>query len=102
MFKSAPTLRTFKGGWQSKKRGGKWTDGDLQRAGIRVEDDRGHTVDLHGLRTAFISWLGFYGVDPRAQSVLARQPPKGVTLRNYQDFNMFDLWGEMAKPPSPR
>ena len=38
---------------------------DLQRADIPFEDDRGHTVDRHGLRTTFVSWLGLYEVDPR-------------------------------------
>jgi hypothetical protein len=41
-------------------------------------------------------------VDPRAQIVLARHAPQGVTLRNYQDFSLFDLWAEIAKLPAIR
>ena len=47
-----------------------------------------------------MSWLGLCGVDPRGQVVLARHAPQGVTLRNYQDFGVFDLWGEIAKLPA--
>ena len=54
------------------------------------------------MRTTFISWLGLNGVDPRAQIQLARHSPRGVTLRNYQDFTLFDLWAEIRKLPSIR
>ncbi len=88
VFKSAPTLRTFKLG--------------LQRARIPFADTQGRTVDRHALRTTFISWLGLYGVDPRAQIVLARHAPQGVTLKHYQDFTVFDLWAEIRKLPPTR
>ena len=57
-------------------------------------------MDPHALRTSFVSWLQVYGVDPRAQIMLARHSPQGVTLRNYQDFGLFDLWAEIAKLPA--
>ncbi len=85
VFGTTPILRTFKR--------------DLVRAGIPFEDQQGRTVDRHALRTTFISWLGQYGVDPRAQLVLARHAPQGVTLKNYQDFGVFDLWKEIRKLP---
>ena len=75
---------------------------DLGRARIPFEDDSGRTVDRHAMRTTFVSWLGLYGVDPRAQIILARHSPTGVTLRSYQDFSLFDLWGEISKLPSIR
>ena len=31
--------------------------------------------------------------------MLARHAPQGVTLRNYQDFDVFDLWAEIRKLP---
>src|SRR3990172_1745048 len=62
--------------------------------------DRGRTIDRPALRTTFVSWLGMYGVDPRAQIVLARHAPTGVTLRHYQDFTLFDLWAEIRKLPN--
>jgi hypothetical protein len=63
IFKTTPILRTFKA--------------DLVRAGIATKDEngrivtadeRGHTLDRHALRTAYVSWLGKYGVDLRARS----------------------------------
>ncbi len=102
VFKTAPRLRTFKGGWYRRRGERRYLTGDLDRAGIPFEDDRGRTVDLHALRTTFISWLGFYGVDPRAQIMLARHAPQGVTLRNYQDFGVFDLWAQIRKLPPIR
>ena len=88
VFKTAPRLKTFKR--------------DLGRAGIPFEDDQGRTVDRHALRTTFISWLGFYGVDPRAQVMLARHTPQGITFKHYQDFSLFDLWADIGKLPPIR
>lgn len=34
--------------------------------------------------------------------MLARHSPQGVTLRDYQDFGLFDLWAEIAKLPAIR
>ena len=104
VFKSTPTLRTFKGGWGNKRKDGKryWHQGDLGRAGIPFKDDRGRTVDRHSLRTTHISWLGLHGVNPRAQIVLARHAPQGVTLKHYQDFTILDLWAEIRKLPPIR
>ena len=42
------------------------------------------------------------GVDPRAQIILARHAPAGVTLRHYQDFSILDLWAEICKLPPMR
>ena len=33
---------------------------------------------------------------------LARHAPTGITLRHYQDFRLFDLWGEIRKLPPIR
>ncbi len=85
VLRTVPRLTTFKR--------------DLERAEIAFEDDQGRTVDRHALRTTFISWLGQYGVDPRAQIRLARHAPRGITLRSYQDFSVFHLWAEIAKLP---
>jgi hypothetical protein len=42
------------------------------------------------------------GVDSRAQIALARHAPTGVTLKNYQDFRLLDLWAEIRKLPPIR
>jgi hypothetical protein len=70
VFKTAPALRTFKGGWYNRDGKRKYQPGDLDRAGIPFEDDRGRTIDRHALRTTFISWLGKYGVAPSPRSVM--------------------------------
>ena len=106
VFRTAPRLRTFRGGWyKSKTKQGtkrRYMSGDLDRAGIPFTDDQGRTIDRDALRTTFVSWLGVSGVDPRAQIALARHAPTGVTLRHYQDFSLFDLWAEIAKLPPIR
>ncbi len=88
VFDTTPTLETFKA--------------HLELADIPFEDGRGRTVDRHALRTTFISWLGLSAVDPRAQIVLARHAPKGVTFKSYMDFSLIDLWTEIRKLPAPR
>ena len=100
VVKVIPNRRTFKG-FHDLKRKQRYT-GDIERAGIPFADDKGRTIDRHALRTTFVSWLGLYGVDPRAQVALARHAPTGITLRHYQDFSLFDLWGEIEKLPAIR
>jgi len=103
IFKSTPTLRSLKGYWRQRADGTRVRQpGDLERAGIDFADEDGRTVDRHAFRTAFVSWLGASGVDPRAQIKLARHAPQGVTMRHYQDFGLFDLHAEIAKLPSIR
>lgn len=87
VFKTVPTLRTFKA--------------DLARSGIPFADEDGRTVDRHALQTTFISWLGECGVDPRVQAQLARHTPQGVTLKHSQDYSLFDPWAEIGKLPGP-
>ncbi len=101
VFRTVPIRRTLTGGRQRCKGGRRHYPGDLERAGIAVQDAHGRSVDLHALRTTYISWLGEHGVDPRAQVILARHTPQGVTLKHYQDFTVFDLWAEIAKLPGP-
>lgn len=107
VFKIVPSLGTLTGRtYRVKLKDGKkvkrYRAGDLDRAQIAVRDAQGRSVDLHAMRTTYVSWLGLYGVDPRAQIVLARHAPQGVTMRNYQDFSLFDLWGEISKLPCIR
>ncbi len=101
VFKTVPRLRTLKGADYKVKGKPKRYRGDLDRAGIPFADDLGRTFDRHALRTTFVSWMGLYGVDERAQTALARHAPIGVTQRHYQDFTVFDLWAEIEKLPGP-
>lgn len=41
-------------------------------------------------------------MDQRIQIALARHAPTGVTLKHYQDFGLFDLWGAIRKLPPIR
>jgi len=102
VFSSTPTLGTLRGKWFGKGEERRHVRGDLDRAGIPFADDQSRTIDRHALRMSFISWLGASGVDPRAQIALARHAPTGVTLKHYQDFGLFDLWGEIRKLPPIR
>jgi integrase len=94
IFKTAPTLRTFKSDLIRARIATKDKKGEIITA-----DGQGRTIDRHALRTTFITWLGEYGVDYRSQIRLARHSPQGITLRNYQDFSVFDLWAEIRKLP---
>ena len=49
-----------------------------------------------------VSWLGLHGAGPRAQIALAHHAPQCVTLRDYQDFGLFDLWAQIARLPPIR
>jgi len=84
VFFSTPTLGTLRGKWFGKGEKRRHVRGDLDRAGIPFADDQGRTIDRHALRITIISWLGAFGVDPRAQIALARHAPTGVTLKHYQ------------------
>jgi len=99
VVKAVPSRRRFVG-YDDVKRGQLYV-GDLERAGVTIADDQGRTIDRHALRT-FISWVGAFGVDPRVPTLLARHAPTGVTLKHYQDFTLFDLWGEIRKLPPMR
>jgi hypothetical protein len=74
VFKSVPTLRTFKD--------------DLKLAGIPYKDDEGRQVDRHALRNTFVSWLGAAGVDARIAQRLARHSTIELTTKTYQDKRM--------------
>lgn len=66
------------------------TKNDKTKA-VVTADERGFTVDRHALRTTFVSWLGAYGVDHRAQIALARHARTGVTLKHFLDVKLLDL-----------
>jgi len=100
LFDRAPRLRTFCGGFVGKGDERRYIKGDLDRAGIPRVDSQERSIDRHALRTTFISWLGLYGVDPRAQTRLARHSPVGVTFRHYMDYSLLDLWSEIRKLPT--
>ena len=66
--------------------------GDLDRAGIASEDEPGHAVDLHALRTTFGTWLMLHGVSEQARCLLVRHGGRNVTERSYTDLSLVDAW----------
>lgn len=63
----------------------------LDDAGRQIPDERGRTIDRHGLRTTFISWLSVAGVSPREAMELARHTDVRLTLRSYTDPKLLNL-----------
>ena len=103
VFRLVPRLRTFKGGWRSRERARKWFNGDLQRAGIPVENDQGESVDLHALKTTFANWLMEYGVSSGKADRLTRHGSGGGTrVRHYVKASYHDPRAEIPKLPGPR
>ena len=66
---------------------------DLKAAGIAQEDAEGRRVDLHALRTTFISSLSAAGVHPRTAQALARHSRLELTMKAYTDLHLLDLRG---------
>jgi len=58
---------------------------DLKAAGIEFEDERGSRIDLHGLRTTFVTQLLANGADPYAVMKLARHSDIRLTTGTYTD-----------------
>jgi len=63
---------------------------ELDEHGRQIPDERGRTVDRHGLRTTFCTWLSKSGVSPRTAQVLARHTDVRLTMRNYTDPALLD------------
>jgi len=58
VFKTAPRLRTFRGGWYTRGEKRRYMRGDLDRAQIAFEDTQGRTVDRHAQRKTFCTLAG--------------------------------------------
>ncbi len=56
---------------------------DLNAAGIKPEDERGHRLDFHGLRHTFVTNLALAGVSPKDAQTLARHSTITLTLETY-------------------
>jgi integrase len=73
---------------------------DLKAAGIPKRDERGRTIDLHGLRTTFGTMLSKSGVPPRVAQQLMRHSDIRLTMGVYTDPKLFDLQGAVEQLPS--
>jgi integrase len=74
--------------------------GDLDRAGIPFEDDKGRRVDLHALRTTFGTMLAVSGVSLQSTKALMRHSDVKLTLRVYTDESHLPVRQAMDTLPS--
>ncbi len=75
---------------------------DLEGAGIPKVDDTGRVVDLHALRTSFISWCAANNEHPRVAQALARHSSMKTTMSHYVDLRLMDTRGAVERLPMPR
>ena len=74
--------------------------GDLKRAGIPFEDERGQRADFHALRTTLATMLAAKGVSLQASKALMRHSDVKLTLKVYTDESHLPLIQAMDTLPS--
>jgi hypothetical protein len=74
---------------------------DLNAAKVAPKDAEGRVVDLHALRTKFVSWLGATGAHPRTAQALAPHANIETTMQRYTDLRLFDLKAAVDRLPVP-
>jgi len=72
---------------------------DLKFAGIPKKDDRGRTVDVHGLRHTFGTHLSKAGVAPRVAQAAMRHSSIDLTMNVYTDPRLLDVHGALDSLP---
>jgi len=73
---------------------------DLRAAGIPKRDERGRTIDVHGLRTTFGTLLSKAGVHPRTAQSAMRHSDIGLTMNTYTDPKLLDVAGAVEALPA--
>jgi integrase len=73
---------------------------DLRMAGIPKKDERGRTLDVHGLRTTLATFLNRAGVAPRTAQALMRHSEISLTMQTYTDPRLLDLRGALDALPT--
>jgi integrase len=73
---------------------------DLKLAGIPKRDERGRTIDVHGLRMTFGTLLSVGGVAPRTAQAAMRHSSIDLTMAVYTDPKLLDVYGAMDALPS--
>jgi integrase len=79
LFESPPGIRVF--------------DADSQAAGIAKNDARGRVIDIHALRTTFVTHLAVAGVHPRVAQAAMRHSRIELTTNFYTDPVLLDVNG---------
>ncbi len=75
-------------------------DRDLILAGIPKKDDRGRTIDVHGLRTTFGTHLSKGGVPLRTGQAAMRHSDPSLTANVYTDPRLLDTRGALDVLPA--
>jgi hypothetical protein len=73
---------------------------DLKAAGIPKVDERGRTIDVHGLRHTFGTFLSKGGVPPRTAQAAMRHSTINLTMNVYTDPKLLDVHGALDVLPS--
>ncbi len=72
---------------------------DLKLAGIPKRDERGRTIDVHGLRHTFCTLLARGGVAPRTAQAAMRHSDPELTANHYTDPKLLDVHGALDALP---
>jgi len=72
---------------------------DLEKAGIRFEDDLGRRLDFHALRLTFNTHLAVSGVSLRERMAMMRHSDSKLTDIGYMDVQKLGLREALAKLP---
>src|SRR5207248_11030244 len=75
-------------------------DRDLKAARIRRRDDRGRTIDVHAMRTAFGTLLSRTGTAPRTAQAAMRHSDIKLTMGVYTDPRLLDVRGAIERLPA--
>ena len=75
---------------------------DVKAAGIERADAEGRVVDMHALRTTYITWLAVTGAHPKAAQALARHASIETTMGRYTDLSLIDMGGTVNRLPLPK
>lgn len=70
-------------------------DRDIAFAKIPKQNELGQTIDVHALRTTFVTWLAKAGVTLQAAQKLARHSDPKITANIYTDLPLKDLAGSV-------
>jgi integrase len=74
----------------------------LKAAGIARQTEDGRVIDMHALRTTFVSWLAMTGAHPKSAEALARHASFEATMERYTDFTLVNLKGAVDRLPLPQ
>ncbi|MFP6762956.1 MAG: tyrosine-type recombinase/integrase, partial [Planctomycetaceae bacterium] len=72
---------------------------DLKVAGIPKKDERGRTVDIHGMRMTLATMLNLAGVPPRTAQEIMRHSDIRLTMKNYTDEKLLNVAGALDALP---